>query len=1393
MPARHVPVGKPVHDREAQGIDALVRALPDRYVVFSNVELPTGARDGQTYEHDAVVIAPHAVFAVELKSWGGKVTGNRDRWTLEDGAIVRSPLPLILSKARVLKGFLQAHDRSLEAIWVQGLVFLTAPDAHPRISPDFESLVFTRQTLRATLTDRAWLGLNRLPGRGQLKHVERILADGKPVRAPDRLGDFDLVERLPADDAPYESWLARARLTDEQRILHVYAVTGPTRKDREHVRRLALREATLVGRLQGGADILRYQAYFTAPDPLERIVLQFEDTTPLQPLDTWVASRSPGLTARLQVAARVGRALAYVHDRGLIHRRLSPDAVLVSDEDDPAQVRLCAFDLARDVTGQAPTITGSSLGRSACRCIAPEVVRSAEATPASDLFSLGATLFELLCGRPLFATVDDVLRPYQVPPLHVDDRPVPGPAAEVVERLLSPDPAARPADAGQVADAIEGVLDDLRRARRTPALRPGAVIHEVYELQQRLGQGAIGTTWRARHRQTGQPRVLKIADSAHAATLQEEARVLEAVDHPSLVKFFDLAPTEVGHVLVLELVEGVTAELWAGAGDPLDPPRILRVARGLFGAIAALHAGGYLHRDVKPTNLMLSEPDAHPTLIDPGLARPVDAGEGDLAVGSVRYKDPLVYDEGRWTPANDQYAAFLVLYELLTGDHPFGTGVPDPAAQPRIELELLPDTLDRESSLALDDLFHRALDTSRAERPADIPAALAGIEAALVSAGPPGDLPFTGEIYPGDLELDLPVASLPLSARGRGALARLGTSTVAEVAHLDPQRARSLSNVGTKTVRELVALKDMVLGRWPDLERAAATARRPLERFFPPLADDARSLNALTYGSLLADAGYIMVGVLAVRLEEMGLRTIGDLARVPPDALEDLEGVEDADVVELRAGLRRLAGLDSGFGSLAELDAALRDEVGHEAAMAALLRGEVGEPTYDALESAFGLTGNQPVPTTDLPDRLRVSRLTDLRRLRQPGSCCRELVAHVEAVMPPAGISTLDAIADALVRRLPVSENDGLCAKGFARLGALLMREDGVASQAPEVQLVLREPWTEDGVHDLLAELAPLADWPPRPRREVEVRLWDLLDDGHQRALARCGADAAGLLDALLRLSDTVAVTDGGGLYTPPVPLEQALAWLRPGLPPLLDQADLLARAEDALTAVAWDGDPAPAIQAAGYRPVDGRWVDKDRIEGAAPVPAPVVDDAIPRERVADQPPPSVQALASAADLGGLRVVALPPASHHRLSCALAGWRADLLGPERVRYLDLDRLLIDALKREDYWDYVRDFEAQRDPDWSWARPELEDALDAALASGRPGQVTVLGRPSLLGTLDLMSWLGGFYDRARGGRFGLVVLALPGGIHDNRVRLNETHNLPYTPDMAAVYLEHEVDP
>ncbi|MBK9367058.1 MAG: NERD domain-containing protein, partial [Deltaproteobacteria bacterium] len=152
MAARWFEKGKPVHEAERRGLEALIRALPEDYTVFTNIDLP-GNRPGQSYEHDAVVVAPHAVFTVELKSWGGRIVGNRDRWTLQDGFVVPSPIPLALHKARVLKGQLKAKRVDLGPVWLQPVVFLTPSDAHAHISEDFADYVVTPSELKQTFTD----------------------------------------------------------------------------------------------------------------------------------------------------------------------------------------------------------------------------------------------------------------------------------------------------------------------------------------------------------------------------------------------------------------------------------------------------------------------------------------------------------------------------------------------------------------------------------------------------------------------------------------------------------------------------------------------------------------------------------------------------------------------------------------------------------------------------------------------------------------------------------------------------------------------------------------------------------------------------------------------------------------------------------------------------------------------------------------------------------------------------------------------------------------------------------------------------------------------------------------------------------------------------------------
>lgn len=174
----------------------------------------------------------------------------------------------------------------------------------------------------------------------------------------------------------------------------------------------------------------------------------------------------------LGVAARIARALAYAHGRGVVHRDLKPSNVIVDWSS--RRVTLTDFGLARSADGDS-TRTGLVLGSPAY--LAPEQLAGAPATPRGDLYALGVTLFELLAGR----------RPHESPSLgellrQVAEEPAPGletlrPAlprelTALVARLLAKAPAQRPASAEEVAQALDGILSTIDAAASGPMSRP---------------------------------------------------------------------------------------------------------------------------------------------------------------------------------------------------------------------------------------------------------------------------------------------------------------------------------------------------------------------------------------------------------------------------------------------------------------------------------------------------------------------------------------------------------------------------------------------------------------------------------------------------------------------------------------------------------------------------------------------------------------------------------------------------------------------------------------------------------------------------------------------------------------------------------------------------------
>jgi hypothetical protein len=206
-----------------------------------------------------------------------------------------------------------------------------------------------------------------------------------------------------------------------------------------------------------------------------------------------------------------------------------------------------------------------------------------------------------------------------------------------------------------------------------------------YRLQRRLGAGAFGTVWMAHDERLGREVAVKILprERVLGGRFEREARAAARLAHPGIVTLYEAAVDDEGAYLVSELVRGETLRALLQKGR-LSDRDILAIGISLCDALAYAHAQGVIHRDVKPSNILIPDRPssrAHPAkLTDFGVARVIGGDSltrtGD-AIGTAAYMAPE-QAEGREAGAPaDLYALAIVIYEALSGVNPVsvGTGV----------------------------------------------------------------------------------------------------------------------------------------------------------------------------------------------------------------------------------------------------------------------------------------------------------------------------------------------------------------------------------------------------------------------------------------------------------------------------------------------------------------------------------------------------------------------------------------------------------------------------------------------------------------------------------------------------------------------------------------------
>jgi serine/threonine protein kinase len=210
-------------------------------------------------------------------------------------------------------------------------------------------------------------------------------------------------------------------------------------------------------------------------------------------------------------------------------------------------------------------------------------------------------------------------------------------------------------------------------------LSPGSTF-AGYEVESVVGLGAIGILYRARQLRLDRLVALKLVapdvanDPVIRERLRREARTVAALDHPNVVPLYAAGEEEGTVYIVTRWVEGTELGALIHRDGPLEPGRAARTAAQIAAALAMAHEKGVVHRDVKPTNVILTSED-HVYLTDFGLAKRVGTAAGLTAVhrvqGTVDYVAPEQIEGSEPDARGDVYSLGCVLYETLTGEAPF--------------------------------------------------------------------------------------------------------------------------------------------------------------------------------------------------------------------------------------------------------------------------------------------------------------------------------------------------------------------------------------------------------------------------------------------------------------------------------------------------------------------------------------------------------------------------------------------------------------------------------------------------------------------------------------------------------------------------------------------------
>lgn len=898
--------------------------------VWSNFEFM--AEGGAIYEVDTLLVGPWGAFLVEIKSLPGVISSQAGSWIWRDGTTYKTrdnPLPLANRKCKALKSLLER-----QAAFKRGKVFV--PFIEPLIFCSDENNVLQLQGPQANgvcLRDRpdgsvpGIIGaISRRDAPGLRSHQRppvtkdqiRAFVTGveqvslRPVQKVRKAGDYVLDGLF--HDSPlgtYQEWLGHhVRIKSGPRLIRVYLEGLQGEAERSTVRRAAEREFQILERMEH-PGILRVDT-LTETESGPALVFRWQEGA--QRLDHYLAGLTQPLAAdtALEILRQITEAIAYAHRKKVIHRGLSPQAIIVIPGEAGAvpTVQISSWNLGfiDGGTSSGATRTRFSTSLHAGQFVedegtvffAPEAVSGQNIEGEElDSFSLGALAYYLFSGKLPAESVldlDQKLRQKSYLDLCAVHNGVVPALENLIRHTACSDRSLRYSPE-EVLERIDEVWDEMTAPDSAEVVDPraaksGELLEHGYRVVRDLGTGSCSKVLLVDSPE-GERQVLKVASKQeYSNRLEREFETIQKIRHPNVIRVFKCLNFDGFAGFTMEPAfstkktdntEGRESSLARRlkVDGQLDLDLLQRFGVELLQTIDELERLGITHRDIKPDNLGIRSVKKGPlqlVLFDFSLST---ASAEDIRLGTPPYLDPFLSlrKTQRWDHHAERFGAAMTLHEMACGSGVFpawGDGGSAPHlidAEVSLNPELFPESL-REGLVGF---FAKALARQVKDRfdnteemintwrhifdiidhPAVTPIA--------TEEGQRGDQPSLPEILK-TATPDMQLVLLGLSVRLLNVLDKLEVVTIADLLRYPIGRIRRMRGVGYKTSQEAVELYQQLHERFPDIE-----SRERVEQ----AAKDASSEPELASVDLIARGLILAAGKLESSEREIQERFLG--------------------------------------------------------------------------------------------------------------------------------------------------------------------------------------------------------------------------------------------------------------------------------------------------------------------------------------------------------------------------------------------------------------------------------------------------------------------------------------------------------------------------------------